>query len=146
MPDVHINLSKKSRDFLNDFANQYHLSSTGAAIGVLVTSYQALQEKVQMLEMSDDLMKRLSKILLAVNAAAKDSRLCLSLLNDVAINMEDHVDYPGDSPQLELARQRLEKEIAAARTRKSNRRKKYPEHEVEPLLLGDLPDENDLPI
>ena len=125
-------LSKEELAFLDSFQKAKGTANLSHTLSALITEYQTL---TQQLEQGKDIYQQALKIM---RASARDAHLSLLLLNNASREFRHQVFNPYDSGMLKEAREYYQKELQAARTKKSHPKAEPPQ--TQPLYVEDDPD------
>lgn len=130
-------LSDEELAFLDSFQKAKGTANLSHTLSALITEYQAIK---QQLAQKQNEIQRVIKI---SRAAARDAHLSLLLLSNASREFEHQLFNPKDSSMLKAAREYYQKELQAARTKKSHPKStpQYSVPEPEPFFVDDDLDE-----
>ena len=129
---VRFSVTEQELTFLETYQKEKDLKYLSDVLSALITEYQMLS---QQLEQGKDIYQQALKIM---RASARDAHLSLLLLNNASREFRHQVFNPYDSGMLKEAREYYQKELQAARTKKSHPKAEVPQ--TEPLYVEDDPD------
>jgi hypothetical protein len=130
---VRFSVSESDQEFLEKYQVKNNLKYLSDTLSVLITDYATLK---QQLEQKQNEIQRVIKI---SRAAARDAHLSLLLLSNASREFEHQLFNPNDSSMLKDAREYYQKELQAARTKKSHPKSEpgYTVPEPEPFYVDD---------
>ncbi len=129
---VRFSVTEQELTFLETYQKEKDLKYLSDVLSALITEYQTL---AQQLEQGKDIYQQALKIM---RASARDAHLSLLLLNNASREFRHQVFNPYDSGMLKEAREYYQKELQAARTKKSH--PKAETSQTQPLYVEDDPD------